>query len=86
MAKLTNSRDPRDHLAAFANPEAFGFWLQNKPRQWSTVLSTRAALRVLPVDGQDLDNFEPVLARFRALSLAYYSAKYPNLALGDVYV
>lgn len=71
-------------LATIADAASFGPWLEQHPVQWSTVIATRAALRVLPL----LDNspLEAILERFRATALARYSAKHPNLALGTTYI
>lgn len=71
---------------AIVDPDGFALWLQKKPLQWSIVIATRAALRVLPIDGPQLESLKPILARFRATALARYSAKYPNLALGNNYI
>lgn len=72
-----------DGLATIADAASFGPWLEQHPLQWSTVVATRAALRVLPLDASPL---EAILERFRATALARYSAKHPNLALGTSYI
>jgi hypothetical protein len=64
----------QDH-AAFTN------WLRSEPLQWSIVIAVRAALRTLPV--ADLST---ILATFRALAIARFSAKYPDSALDGRYM
>lgn len=83
MAKTRKSRGNTTRRRGKGPPEpkdytAFGDWLTKQPREWSVIIASRAALRVLPL----ISRAESiVLPAFRAAAIARFAAKYPNGAI-----
>jgi hypothetical protein len=77
-----NSKAFGKHLFDPDDQAPLTIWLRTQPLQWAITLASRAALRMLPrahVDGE-------ILQVFRAVSIARFSAKYPNSVLTPRYV
>jgi hypothetical protein len=65
--------DPREF-------KAFETWLARKPHEWSVVIATRAALRVVPL-ALSVHGFPTlILPVFRATAIARFAAKHSNRA------
>jgi len=55
--------------------DAFLHWQRDKPRSWSVVIATRAALRVLPLSSGFPDQPDVMLRSLRAAAIARFAAK-----------
>ena len=77
MARTGNDGGPPDA----SDLEAFGVWLSGQQNEWSIVLATRAALRVLPFVKREKEIAATMLPAFRAAGISLFAAKYPGRAV-----
>lgn len=64
-----------------SNFEAIKSWLKQQPNEWSVVIASRAALRVLPFVRSEQSILAIVLPFFRATAVARFAAKFPSRAI-----
>lgn len=87
MADLQGDRQEGDDgLPDPSSESTFRAWLKKHPPEWSSVVATRAALRILPKMAEYSDNAIVFLPVFRATAVARFAAEYPNRQFGKAIV
>jgi hypothetical protein len=85
VAKPTRRQLDNGDLPDLA-PGVLAEWLRNNPLRWSMVVTSRAALRAVPLVLISMRGPGDVLSTFRAAAIAQFSAKHPSSAIDSAFV